>query len=154
MQRKYPSRFVGVMNFRLAIRPISVQRGLRAMGAALGVWIVAIGCSQSAEAAVVCGSALRGKLIATSSSSAPRRQLPLARDRQHDLQLLSATSDAAGAGSSSPTQASSASALAVVGERPTTIDGNIISRLALSSRVTLPDPLKDRFFRPPRASVV
>ena len=152
--RNHQSSEIANMDIRLAVRPHAAPRRLSALGAALGVWLLAIGCSQFAEGAVICGSALRGKFIARSSYSAPRGQLPLARDRQQDLQLLIATSDAAGAGSSSQTHATNASVLAVVGERLTTIDGNVVSRLALSSRVALPDPLKDRFFRPPRTSVV
>lgn len=142
------------MNIRLAVRSTAAPRGLRALAAALVAWIVAISCSERAEGAVICGSAMRGKIAASSSSSAPRRGLHVVRDRRQDLQASNATGGAAGAGSSSPTHGVSASALAVVGERPTTIDGDVISRLALSSRVKLPDPLKDRFFRPPRASVV
>jgi hypothetical protein len=64
--------------------------------------------------------------------------------------LLGTTNNTGGAGSQSQSNGPSAGLVAVVSEGVATSQSSLVSRLIAFSRVSLPSPLEDRFFRPPR----
>lgn len=136
----------------------AVRYALRAafVAGALSVWLTASG---SVEAAVVCGSAIRGATMDASSRSSQRPAAPRACHRRHES-LLHGTmihfggNHSGGAGSQSPTDGPNAWPPAALDEKTREAGQDCVVRLACSQRAVLPPPLKDRFFRPPRRSVV
>lgn len=141
----------------------AVRYALRAalLAGALSVWLTASG---SVEAAVVCGSAIRGATMDASSRSSQRPAAPRACHRRHESLMHGTTSHfggshfggnhSGGAGSQSPTDGPNAWPPAALDEKTREAGQDCVSRLACSQRTVLPPPLKDRFFRPPRRSVV
>lgn len=146
----------------------AVRYALRAalLAGALSVWLTASG---SVEAAVVCGSAIRGATMDASPRRSQRPAAPRACHRRHESPLHGTTSHfggshfggshfggnhSGGAGSQSPTDGPNAGPPAALDEKTREAGQDCVSRLACSQRTVLPPPLKDRFFRPPRRSVV
>jgi len=127
--------------------------GFRAMcvaGAALVVWLVSLG-DATAGVIVNCDAVLSGEMAAPQRPVDPQPAMPLIRDRQQPSLPPSVTNNAGGAGSQPPSVGPSAGLAALASEAPTTAQSNLVSRLTLCSRISLPSPLEDRFFRPPRA---
>ncbi|MGH7136037.1 MAG: hypothetical protein ACREHD_09875 [Pirellulales bacterium] len=75
---------------------------------------------------------------------------PLAQENESPSLLYGTANSGSGAGSPSPTFGPSAGLVALVSDGPSTAPNTLTSRLSLHSRISLPSPLEDRFFRPPR----
>jgi len=80
----------------------------------------------------------------------PEPAKPLVQELELASLLGTTANNTGGAGSPAPTFGPSTGLVAVVSERPETAQNMLIFRLSLFSRISLPSPLEDRFFRPPR----
>jgi hypothetical protein len=98
---------------------------------------------------IVATDAWIGSMSAPQTPVAPEPAKPSL--RKLDLaSLLSSTTNTSGAGSPAPSFGPSAGLVALSSDVLVTAPNTLISRLSLFSRLTLPSPLEDRFFRPPR----
>lgn len=128
------------------------RRLLRAICAVggIGFWLTG---PTAADAAVVCGSAIRG---AAMGAALPTSQQPLAPrgcQRRQESLLHVLMNHAGGAGSQGPTHGPNPWPPAALDVKTHEAGQGSASRLAFSQRAVLPAPLRDRFFRPPRLYV-
>ena len=129
----------------------------RMLCVAIGAWAVWFSAAADADAGVIVATDLQmmgvqsvGGMSASQSPAVPQPVSPLVRDRQQESLLNGTTTNTGGAGSPTPTFGPSTGLVALVSEGPATAQTSLVSRLALASRISLPSPLEDRFFRPPR----
>ena len=130
-------------------RLAAVKRTWCVAVAACAVWLAS---SVDAGAGVIVATDLQsvGGMSAPPTPAAPQPVSPLVGDHEQESLHLGTTNNTQGAGSQAPTNGPGTGLVAVVSQRPATAQNTLISRLALFSRISLPSPLEDRFFRPPR----
>jgi hypothetical protein len=114
------------------------------------VWFASIG--DVAAGVIVVSDAAIGELASSHERPVPEPAKPVVREVELASLLNTTTNNTGGAGSPTPTFGSAAGLVAIVSEAPATSRNGLISRLSLFSRLALPSPLEDRFFRPPRLS--
>lgn len=121
----------------------------RAVGVALVVYVVWLTSITDARAGVIVAAV--SEMSQGSRSEPPAAPAtPAVSDLEQASLLLSSTNTGGGAGSQSPTFGPGAGLVALVSEGPATTPKTLVSRLFLFGRLSLPSPLEDRFFRPPR----
>jgi hypothetical protein len=113
--------------------------------------VLAVWCASSdANAGVIVATDVAiGGMSPSQAPAVPEPAKPLVRD-VGQLSLLYGTNHTNGAGSPAPTSGPGSGLVALASETLATTPNTLISRLALFSRISLPPPLEDRFFRPPR----
>jgi hypothetical protein len=123
---------------------------------ALAIWFASsagatAGVIVASDATIGATTSSSASLASSQTPSAPEPVKPNIRDLAQASLLYGPTNNTGGAGAPAPTSGPGSGLVAFVSERPATAPNTLISRLSLFSRIALPSPLEDRFFRPPRA---
>lgn len=135
--RRFPSR--RMMRVGVAVLAVSFVVASRADA---GVMV-------AGDSEPVARDAIPGGL-AGSPTPVPDKSSPRINEWQGVPLFDGSSPTSGGAGSQTNSGGSSLSVIALVSESPRTAQSSVVSRLALCSRISLPSPLEDRFFRPPR----
>jgi hypothetical protein len=122
----------------------------RTMCVVLGAAIWFASSADARAGVIVISEAAIGEMSSPAAPVTPVPADPVVGDLEQASLLLSTTNGTGGAGSHSTTNGPTTGLVAVVTEGHATAQTSLVSRLFPFSRVSLPSPLEDRFFRPPR----
>lgn len=128
-------------------------KAIRTMCVAAAVLLVSTAVSGEARGGLIvnCDMSVGGDMNAPQHPADDQPLVPQVCERQqYALLFLGTLGDGGGAGSQSPTSSLSTGLIAMISDEPHCDQPPLSSRLALYSRIRLPSPLQDRFFRPPR----